>query len=191
MKKAIVLLLTVAVLTLSLAACGGSASSVAAPASSVPVSQSTAVAPASSAAASAAAPVAGDPAMQAIADTLKDTAAVENPVAIDNDELYYTMNVTLENIDTYAGYYTGVTGSSGTVLAVQAKDGCADAVKSELQTYCTTNADFLSNYPEFAQAQTQAENGRVEAKGNTVVLVIAAADIDYATVDSAIAAALQ
>lgn len=126
-----------------------------------------------------------------IADTLKTTAAVENPMAIDDDEMNYNMGMTMDNIDSYAGYYTGVTGHSGTVVAIKAKSGKVNDVKTELETYRAKNADFLSNYPEFATAKTQAENGRVVAKGDVVVLVIAADGVDYSAVDSAIETALQ
>lgn len=124
-----------------------------------------------------------------IASSVQAAAGIENPLAVTDDDMLYTFALTVDNIDEYAGVYTGVTGSSGTVLVVKTKD--VDATKAELTDYCARNADLLSNYPEFATAQQQAENGRVVAKGNVVVLAIAGPDVDYAAVDSAIEAALQ
>ncbi|MEG1872435.1 MAG: DUF4358 domain-containing protein [Ruthenibacterium sp.] len=126
-----------------------------------------------------------------IAAAVETAAAVASPIAIDDDELHYAMGLTAENIAEYAGSHTGVSGSSGTVLVVKAAAGKISEVEKELKSYCATNADFLSNYPEFATAQAQAADGRVVVKGDVAVLAIAAPDIDYAAVDTAIEGALK
>lgn len=126
-----------------------------------------------------------------IAAAVEAAAGITNPMAIDDDELIYSMAITKENVAEYAGSHTGVSGSSGTVLAVKAVSGKATDVKTELEAFCASNADFLSNYPEFATAQEQAKNGRVVVKGDVVVLAIAGPDADYAAVDAAIETAMK
>ena len=62
-------------------------------------------------------------------------------------------------------------------------------VKTELQSYVTSRAEFLGNYEEFAGAKAQAEQARVVASGDSVILVMANEGMDYAAVDEAIEAA--
>ncbi len=126
-----------------------------------------------------------------IAAQVSDVCGIEEPIELNEDSLLYDFGLTLDSVGEFAGYATNVTGSSGTVLAIRASADDIDSIVQTLEEYRATNADFLSNYPEFATAQSQAENGRVVTKGDVVVLAIAGADVDYADVDTAIDSALQ
>ncbi|MEG1407121.1 MAG: DUF4358 domain-containing protein, partial [Ruthenibacterium sp.] len=114
-----------------------------------------------------------------------------NPLAFTDDDLVYDMSIDKAMVDSYVGHRTGVNGASGAVLVLKTTDGNVDTVKAQFETYCKNTAAFLANYPEFAAAQKQAEQGRVVAKGNYLVLAIAGEGTDYAAVDTAIADALK
>lgn len=116
---------------------------------------------------------------------------IANPLDFNDDDLIYDMTIDKAMIDSYVGHRTGVNGASGAVLVVKTVDGNVDTVKAQLEAYCKSTAAFLANYPEFAAAQKQAEQGRVVAKGNYLVLAIAGEGTDYAAVDTAIEGALK
>ncbi len=126
-----------------------------------------------------------------IASSVLEVSGIQDAKDLTQDNLVYDMGLTVENIEEFAGYTTGVTGNSGTIVVVKAVSGKASDIQAELEAYKVTNADFLSLYPEFATAQTQAENGRVVSKADVVVLAIGGPDADYAAVDTAIEEALQ
>lgn len=126
-----------------------------------------------------------------IAAAVESAAGLVNASPMDDDEMIYTMAVTMDNVETYAGSYSNSVGASGTVLVIKAKSGKADSVKTELETYQSKNADLLSTYTEFATASQQAKDGRIVVKGDVIVLAIAGPDADYAAVDTAIEGALQ
>ncbi len=80
-------------------------------------------------------------------------------------------------------------GDAGLVLVVEAADGKAEDVATQLRAYQQDQVAFYGNYAEFAQAQSNVENAVIAFKGNRVVMVIASnectADLDSA-VDSAL-----
>ncbi|MEG2596608.1 MAG: DUF4358 domain-containing protein [Ruthenibacterium sp.] len=116
---------------------------------------------------------------------------IANPLAFNDDDLIYDMSIDKAMVDSYVGNRTGVNGASGAVLVLKTTSGNVDTVKAQLEAYCKSTAAFLANYPEFAAAQKQAEQGRVVAKGDYLVLAIAGEGTDYAAVDTAIADALK
>lgn len=126
-----------------------------------------------------------------IAKAIEGSAGLVNPTAVTEDDLVYTMTLTMDNIEEYAGSYSNATGASGTVLVVKAKSGKADAVKAELETYKTANAELMGNYTEFATSAQQAKDGRIVVKDNVVVLVIAGPEADYAAIDTAVENAVK
>ncbi|MEG1447169.1 MAG: DUF4358 domain-containing protein [Ruthenibacterium sp.] len=116
---------------------------------------------------------------------------IANPLAFNDDDLIYDMSIDKAMVDSYVGNRTGVNGASGAVLVLKTTSGNVDTVKAQLEAYCKSTAAFLANYPEFAAAQKQAEQGRVVAKGDYLVLAIAGEGTDYAAVDTAITNALK
>ncbi len=126
-----------------------------------------------------------------IATAVSEVGDIQEPNELTEDNLVYDMGITVENVAEFSGFTTGITGNSGTIVVIKAADGKVADVQAELEAYKMVNADFLSLYPEFASAQTQAENGRIVAKADVVVLAIAGPNADYAAVDTAIEEALQ
>ncbi|MEF9969017.1 MAG: DUF4358 domain-containing protein [Ruthenibacterium sp.] len=129
--------------------------------------------------------------MNKVLADVEAAAPIANPLAFTDDDLVYDMSIDKAMVDSYVGHRTGVNGASGAVLVLKTTDGNVDTVKAQFETYCKNTAAFLANYPEFAAAQKQAEQGRVVAKGNYLVLAIAGEGTDYAAVDTAIADALK
>ncbi len=121
-----------------------------------------------------------------IATAVADVSGIQEQKELTQDNLTFDLALTTDNIVEFSGYTTNVVGQSGTVLVIKAAEGKAADVKAELEAYKVTNADFLSLYPEFETAQAQAENGRIVAKADVVVLAIAGPDADYAAIDTAI-----
>lgn len=126
-----------------------------------------------------------------IAKAIEDASGLVNALAIDDDEVYYSMGVTLENVEEYAGSHSNSSGASGTVFVAKAKSGQAEAIKGELEKYKNANAELLSGYTEFANSAEQAKNGRIMVKDDIVILVIGGPDADYAAIDTAVESALQ
>ena len=127
--------------------------------------------------------------IQQLLSAVEGSAGMTAPVALTEEDLNYDMGLTMDNIEAFAGEYENVNGASGRVLVVQAVSGKGEDVKVELESYAATRAEFLGNYEEFAGAKAQAEQARVEASGDYVILVMANAGADYAAVDEAIKAA--
>ena len=176
--------LSAAVLT----GCGGSSSS-AAPSS---VSTAAAESPASSAAASAVVDNAenGSDALDDIYNALLEQNPISNQFEIDAMSIQYDYNLPAEDVVSYKGVKSNDNGDAGLVLVIEAADGKAQDVATQLAAYQQDQAAFYGNYAEFAQAQTNVENAVIAFKDNTVVMAIASnectADLDSA-VDNALA----
>ena len=176
--------LSAAVLT----GCGGSSSS-AAPSS---VSTAAAESPASSAAASAVVDNAenGSDALDGIYNALLEQNPISNQFEIDAMSIQYDYNLPAEDVVSYKGVKSNDNGDAGLVLVIEAADGKAQDVATQLAAYQQDQAAFYGNYAEFAQAQTNVENAVIAFKDNTVVMAIASnectADLDSA-VDNALA----
>lgn len=127
-------------------------------------------------------------------------APIDEPVDITEDDLVYEMDITMENIEAYAGTRSNVSGNGDVVLVIKAVSGKADTVKAELEKERASTAEFLKSYEDFAMNQKKAEAGRVVAKGDIVMLVIGGdnsvveakgAEAAYADIDKAIDEALK
>ena len=127
--------------------------------------------------------------IQELLSAVEASAGLTDPVDLTEEDLNYDMGLTMENIDSFAGKTENVNGASGRVLVGKAVSGKGEDVKTELQSYVTSRAEFLGNYEEFAGAKAQAEQARVVASGDYVILVMANEGMDYAAVDEAIEAA--
>ena len=98
-------------------------------------------------------------------------------------------NLTLDNIVAFQGDVTNDQADCALVLAIQAKSGAADAVKSELEAYKESASSNL--YAEFADKVAKAQDARIVVDGDFVVMVIAGvAGPDYSEIDTAIEGAL-
>ncbi len=126
-----------------------------------------------------------------IATAVADVSGILEQKELTQDNLRFDLALTIDNIVEFKGYTTNVTGNSGTILCVKVQEGKTADVLAELEAYRTTNAEFLSLYPEFETAQTQAENGRIVSKADVIVFAIAGPDADYVEVDTAIQENLQ
>ena len=86
-------------------------------------------------------------------------------------------------------YITNDQADCGLVLAIQAKSGCADAVKTELEAYKEAASSNL--YAEFADKVAKAQDARIVVNGDFVVMVIGSLNgPDYSEIDAAIDSAL-
>ena len=95
----------------------------------------------------------------------------------------------MDNILGWAGDVTNNQADCALVLAVQAKSGMADAMKTELEAYKEAISSNL--YAEFADKVAKAQDSRIVVSGDYVVMVIAGVDgPDYSEIDSAIESAL-
>ncbi len=201
MKKWFVTVALISACALALAACGGSASTAASSdatassassqaASSESVADSAASSQAASSESTAASAQADTAKLDAIVSAIEAVNPVANPRAIDDTSLQYDMNLTPDNIVGYKGDVTNNQDDCSLVFVAQAKDGSADAVKSELEAY---QASLAGNnlYAEFADKVAKAKDARIVVKDNYVVLVIAGVSgPDYSAIDTAIEGAL-
>ena len=95
----------------------------------------------------------------------------------------------MDNILAFKGDVTNDQADCSLVLAIQAKSGCADAVKTELEAYKETASSNL--YAEFADKVAKAQDARIVVSGDFVVMVISGINgPDYADIDAAIESAL-
>ena len=124
--------------------------------------------------------------IQELLSAVESSAGMTSPVELTEEDLTYDMGLTMENIEEFAGKYENVNGASGRVLVIKATSGKGEDVKTELESYASSRAEFLGNYEEFAGAKAQAEQTRVESSGDYVILVMANEGADYAAVDTAI-----
>ena len=189
-----------AALCLCLCACGASGDSASQSASSAPASSAVS-APASSAAASTGASSAADSAVSAAAGTVSVNSVSEailaanpisNPFTLGDVNMSLDLGLEESSYVSYACTKSNDNGDAGTVFVIEAADGQADNVKTELENYRDAQAAQLSNYAEFADAQANMENAIIQANGNIVVMAVASNECtDTAALQSAVDAALN
>lgn len=190
MKKLLSVLCASALALTLLAGCSNAASS------STPAESTDSAASSEPAASSEAAPAEEDAAdtadtakLEAIVTAIEAVNAISNPMVIDDFYLENFMNLTLDNIVAFQGDVTNDQADCALVLAIQAKSGAADAVKSELEAYKESASSNL--YAEFADKVAKAQDARIVVDGDFVVMVIAGvAGPDYSEIDTAIEGAL-
>ena len=127
--------------------------------------------------------------IQELLSAVESSIGMTNAVDLTEEDLNYDMGLTMENIEAFAGKKENVNNASGRILVIQAVSGKGEEVKAELEDYAKRYTEFLGNYEEFAAAQAQAEQTRVSASGDYVILAMANEGADYAAVDEAIKAA--
>ena len=183
MKKLIAVLCAAVLMTSLLAACTGSSSSTADTTSS---SSEAATTETDSAAQESGETAEADTAkLDSIVSTIEAVNAVPNARALDDFSLENEIGLTMDNILGFKGDVTNDQADCALVLAVQAKSGCADAVKAELEAYKESASSNL--YAEFADKVAKAQDARIVVNGDFVVIVIAAIKgPDYADIDAAI-----
>ena len=196
MKKMLSILCVAGLALTLLAGCGNSSSSSSAASAEDPSAVSSE--PAGSEAASSEAASSEDTAAAQEADTEKLSAIVSaieavnevpNSIPLEEFALENDLGLTMDNILGWAGDVTNNQADCALVLAVQAKSGMADAVKTELEAYKEAISSNL--YAEFADKVAKAQDSRIVVSGDYVVMVIAGVDgPDYSEIDSAIESAL-
>lgn len=97
--------------------------------------------------------------IQELLSAVEASAGLTDPVDLTEEDLNYDMGLTMENIDSFAGKTENVNGASGRVLVIKAVSGKGEDVKTELQSYVTSRAEFLGNYEEFAGAKGAGRTG--------------------------------
>lgn len=197
MKKLIATLTAVALCAAVFSACGGSSSSQPSSVSSDTTVSSEAASSedAASSGLSSSEPdgAAGDAAdtakLEAIVSSIEAVNEVPNTRALIDFDLENDLELTMENIVAHKGDVTNDQADCALVLALQVKDGTADAVKAELEGYKERISSNL--YAEFADKVAKAQDSRIVVSGNYVVMVIAGVNgPDYAAIDTAIEQAL-
>lgn len=190
MKKLISVFACAALLAALLAGCGSSSSAAESSADSTSSSSAADSAEASSENAAqddAAEETAVD--LAAIVSAIEAVNEVPNSRAIDDFSLENEMNLTPDNIVAYQGDVTNDQADCALVFAAQVKDGTADTVKAELEAYRESMSSTL--YADFADKVAKAQDARIVASGNVVVMVIAGVNgPDYSEIDTAIEGAL-
>ena len=128
-------------------------------------------------------------ALNAPFQTLLDANPISNPFEIAAMNIEYDFNLPAEDVVSYKGVKSNDNGDAGLVLVIEAADGKAEDVANLLTAYQQDQVAFYGNYAEFAQAQDNVENAVIAFKDNLVVMAIASnectADLDSA-VDSAL-----
>ena len=196
MKKMLSILSVAGLALTLLAGCGNSSSSSSAASSedtSAVSSEAAGSEAASSEAASsedtAAAQEADTEKLSAIVSAIEAVNEVPNSIPLEEFALENDLGLTMDNILGWAGDVTNNQADCALVLAVQAKSGMADAVKTELEAYKEAISSNL--YAEFADKVAKAQDSRIVVSGDYVVMVIAGVDgPDYSEIDSAIESAL-
>ena len=196
MKKMLSILCVAGLALTLLAGCGNSSSSSSAASSedtSAVSSEAAGSEAASSEAASsedtAAAQEAYTEKLSAIVSEIEAVNEVPNSIPLEEFALENDLGLTMDNILGWAGDVTNNQADCALVLAVQAKSGMADAVKTELEAYKEAISSNL--YAEFADKVAKAQDSRIVVSGDYVVMVIAGVDgPDYSEIDSAIESAL-
>ena len=126
--------------------------------------------------------------LEAAVTAIEVVNPVSNPRVIDDFSLENEMGLTKDNIIAYKGDVTNDQADCSLVFVAQVKDGTADAVVEELKAYQSTMTGNL--YAEFADKVAKAEEARILAKGNFVMMVIAGVNgPDYSAIDDAISSA--
>lgn len=196
MKKMLSILCVAGLALTLLAGCGNSSSSSSAASledTSAVSSEAAGSEAASSEAASsedtAAAQEADTEKLSAIVSEIEAVNEVPNSIPLEEFALENDLGLTMDNILGWAGDVTNNQADCALVLAVQAKSGMADAVKTELEEYKEAISSNL--YAEFADKVAKAQDSRIVVSGDYVVMVIAGVDgPDYSEIDSAIESAL-
>lgn len=127
--------------------------------------------------------------LEAIVSAIEAVNEIPNARALDDFSLENEIGLTMDNVLAFKGDVTNDQADCALVLAVQAKNGSADAVKAELEAYKETASSNL--YAEFADKVAKAQDSRIVVSGDFVVMVIAGVNgPDYAEIDTAIEGAL-
>lgn len=191
MKKMLSILCVAGLALTLLAGCGNSSSSSSAASSedTSAVSSEAAGSEAASSEDTAAAQEADTEKLSAIVSAIEAVNEVPNSIPLEEFALENDLGLTMDNILGWAGDVTNNQADCALVLAVQAKSGMADAVKTELEAYKEAISSNL--YAEFADKVAKAQDSRIVVSGDYVVMVIAGVDgPDYSEIDSAIESAL-
>ncbi len=191
MKKLIAVLCAAVLMTSLLAACTGSSSESSQPETTTSSSESatgdTSAADESQAEETTAEPDTAK--LESIVSSLEAINEISNPRELDDFSLENELGLTMDNILAFKGDVTNDQADCSLVLAIQAKSGCADAVKTELEAYKETASSNL--YAEFADKVAKAQDARIVVSGDFVVMVISGINgPDYADIDAAIESAL-
>lgn len=191
MKKLIAVLCAAVLMTSLLAACTGSSSESSQPETTTSSSESatgdTSAADESQAEETTAEPDTAK--LESIVSSLESINEISNPRELDDFSLENELGLTMDNILAFKGDVTNDQADCSLVLAIQAKSGCADAVKTELEAYKETASSNL--YAEFADKVAKAQDARIVVSGDFVVMVISGINgPDYADIDAAIESAL-
>lgn len=104
--------------------------------------------------------------------TIEASAAIPEAKEVSKDDFLLETGIAAEDVEEFAGKVTNVNGASGTIYIIKAKAGKATEIQNKMDEIRAGTADFLSNYPEFASAQSLAEGGIVNSRGDYVLLVI-------------------
>ena len=191
MKKMLSILCVAGLALTLLAGCGNSSSSSSAASSedTSAVSSEAAGSEAASSEDTAAAQEADPEKLSSIVSAIEAVNEVPNSIPLEEFALENDLGLTMDNILGWAGDVTNNQADCALVLAVQAKSGMADAVKTELEAYKEAISSNL--YAEFADKVAKAQDSRIVVNGDYVVMVIAGVDgPDYSEIDSAIESAL-
>lgn len=191
MKKLIAVLCAAVLMTSLLAACTGSSSESSQPETTTSSSESatddTSATDESQAEETTAEPDTAK--LESIVSSLEAINSISNPRELDDFSLENELGLTMDNILAFKGDVTNDQADCSLVLAIQAKSGCADAVKTELEAYKETASSNL--YAEFADKVAKAQDARIVVSGDFVVMVISGINgPDYADIDAAIESAL-
>lgn len=191
MKKLIAVLCAAVLMTSLLAACTGSSSESSQPETTTSSSESatgdTSAADESQAEETTAEPDTAK--LESIVSSLEAINEISNPRELDDFSLENELGLTMDNILAFKGDVTNDQADCSLVLAIQAKSGCADAVKTELEAYKETASSNL--YAEFADKVAKAQDARIVVSGDFVVMVISGINgPDYADIDATIESAL-
>ena len=187
MKKLIAVLCAAVLMTSLLAACTGSSSESSQPESAPSSSESVATGDSSATEETTAEPDTAK--LESIVSSLEAINEISNPRALDDFSLENELGLTMDNILAFKGDVTNDQADCSLVLAIQAKSGCADAVKTELEAYKETASSNL--YAEFADKVAKAQDARIVVSGDFIVMVISGINgPDYADIDAAIESAL-
>lgn len=188
MKKLIAVLCAAVLMTSLLAACTSSSTS--SDSQGEPASTSSETSTDSTAEEGSDAAAEADTAkLDSIVSTIEAVNEIPNPRALDDFALENDIGLTMDNVLGFKGDVTNDQADCALVLAIQAKSGCADAVKTELEAYKESASSNL--YAEFADKVAKAQDARIVVNGDFVVIVISAINgPDYADIDAAIDSAL-
>ena len=146
MKKLIAVLCAAVLMTSLLAACTGSSSESSQSESNTTSSETSTSDTSSSAEESQTEETTGEAdtaKLESIVSSLEAVNEIANPRALDDFSLENELGLTMDNILAFKGDVTNDQADCSLVLAIQAKSGCADAVKTELEAYKETASSNL------------------------------------------------